>query len=262
MLPGKKKPLPFLTPINENSIIITWPEIICQIQHQEIIHCQQMVTNVIQPYLIETVLSYNSLMIYYHYERIALAHLISQLQEIINEIALKRTLPNKANSTSEKTIEIPVYYGKSAGWDIEEVALRLSLTVEQVIELHSNTTYRAYALGFTPGFCYLGSLSTQLQLPRRSSPRVKIAKGAVAIAELQTAVYPNTSPGGWHILGQTPVALYDVISHNSSTSIIDSEKTVQRFIPKIEPGKSVKFTAIDYDSFCKLGGILEQDPNA
>ncbi len=102
--------------------------------------------------------------------------------------------------------EIPVWY---AGADLADVARACGLPVERVIELHSGTEYRVGAIGFAPGFAYLGELPEALALPRRATPRTAVPAGSLAIAERQTAVYPQASPGGWHLLGLCPWRLFD-----------------------------------------------------
>lgn len=115
-----------------------------------------------------------------------------------------RSLP--ANVPGGRLVEIPVVYD---GEDLGEVAQRTGLAVEEVVKCHSGRDYRVWMLGFAPGFPYLGVLDEVLRLPRRESPRVRIAAGSVAIAEAQTGIYPSESAGGWHILGRTEVRMLD-----------------------------------------------------
>jgi KipI family sensor histidine kinase inhibitor len=95
------------------------------------------------------------------------------------------------------------------GPDLSEVAQRTGMTPESVIDIHCSREYRVYMLGFAPGFAYLGDLDQRLALPRRESPRKRVSKGSVAIAEAQTAVYPSSTPGGWHLIGRTEVTMFD-----------------------------------------------------
>jgi KipI family sensor histidine kinase inhibitor len=106
-------------------------------------------------------------------------------------------------------IEIPVRYGGEDGPDLDAVAERCGLTPAQVVEAHLSVVYRAYMLGFSPGFAYLGELPAELELPRRDTPRQRVPAGSVAIAGRQTAVYPQSTPGGWHLIGRTDVSLWD-----------------------------------------------------
>lgn len=107
-----------------------------------------------------------------------------------------------------RLIEIPVCYGGELGPDLEKVAAKRKLKPERVIELHSSQTYRAYFLGFAPGFAYLGDLPDSLATPRLATPRKRVPVGSVGIAGKQTAVYPFATPGGWNLLGRTPLRMF------------------------------------------------------
>ena len=107
-----------------------------------------------------------------------------------------------------KVVEIPVCYGDDYGPDIELVAEHCRIGVDDVVSLHSGGDYLVHAIGFTPGFPYLGGLPEALRIPRRDSPRARVPAGSVAIGGSQTGVYPVASPGGWHIIGRTPVHLF------------------------------------------------------
>jgi len=107
-----------------------------------------------------------------------------------------------------RVVEIPVQYGGEFGPDIQVVADHNGLTAEQVIAIHSGTDYPIYMIGFTPGFCYLGGLDKRIHTPRRKTPRTVLPGGSVGIAEAQTGMYPVDSPGGWQIIGRTPLKLF------------------------------------------------------
>jgi inhibitor of KinA len=115
---------------------------------------------------------------------------------------------SETSSGASKTLEIPVCYGGEFGPDLEEVASLLSLLPERITELHGATLYRAYFLGFAPGFAYLGDLPAQLELHRLATPRKKVPAGSVAIAGKQTGVYPFATPGGWRLIGRTPLTMF------------------------------------------------------
>ncbi|MGH2406711.1 MAG: 5-oxoprolinase subunit PxpB [Candidatus Limnocylindrales bacterium] len=106
-------------------------------------------------------------------------------------------------------LEIPVRYGGSDGPDLDDVAERVGLRPEEVIAAHAAGRYRAFFLGFAPGFAYLGSLPESLAVPRRASPRTRVPAGSVAIAGVQTAVYPRDMPGGWNLIGRTDLVVWD-----------------------------------------------------
>ncbi|WP_426369309.1 5-oxoprolinase subunit PxpB [Pseudocolwellia sp. HL-MZ7] len=265
------KPLITLSYISENAVLLEWPEKICAEQHQHIMFCQQQAAAFLKEIMIDSIASYASLIIYYKFEKIQHDTLNTFLLELIQRPIHNNNQTSASDSSKHivpvenSIIEIPVYYDEEAGWDIQTVAQQTQLSIDEVIQLHSQTTYRAYALGFTPGFCYLGKLPAQLQLPRKSSPRLSVPKGAVAIAEQQTAIYPNTSPGGWHIIGQTPLDMYhvnlDVTSdkniENSKENTFDKENNNSQdsqFKSTIQVGQSVRFISITRTEFLSLGG--------
>ncbi|MCE9884123.1 5-oxoprolinase subunit PxpB [Obesumbacterium proteus] len=128
-------------------------------------------------------------------------------------------------------IDIPVIYGGAEGPDLEEVARLHNLTARQTVELHSSAEYVVYFLGFQPGFGYLGGLPEVLHTPRRAVPRVKVPQGSVGIGGSHTGVYPLASPGGWQIIGNTPLALFD--PQASSSTLLRPGDSV-RFVPQKE----------------------------
>lgn len=113
-----------------------------------------------------------------------------------------------AEIAEPKTVPIPVCYGGKFGPDIDIVRAHTGLTEDEIVSIHTSVDYPIYMIGFTPGFCYLGGLDRRLQTPRRKTPRTSLPAGSVGIAESQTGVYPVESPGGWQIIGQTPLRLF------------------------------------------------------
>lgn len=128
-------------------------------------------------------------------------------------------------------IDIPVIYGGAEGPDLENVARLHNLTARQAVEMHSSAEYVVYFLGFQPGFGYLGGLPEALHTPRRAVPRVKVPQGSVGIGGSHTGVYPLASPGGWQIIGNTPLALFD--PQASSSTLLRPGDSV-RFVPQKE----------------------------
>jgi KipI family sensor histidine kinase inhibitor len=163
------------------------PETLNQVQHT--FHLIRKIEGIV-----DITPSYTSLLI--EYDTALHSHL--SLEKVIKTM-LKETSSNIA--TQHKHIKIPTDYSK--GEDLASVAKYHGLNIEEIIHLHSSTLYRVYAIGFMVGFAYLGTLPTKLFTPRHSTPRAKVPKGAVAIADNQTAVYPQQSPGGWNIIGHT-----------------------------------------------------------
>ena len=107
-----------------------------------------------------------------------------------------------------RLVEVPVCYGGEFGPDLEDVAVQRGMLPEKVVELHFGQTYHAYFLGFAPGFAYLGDLAEELAAPRLQTPRKEVAAGSVGIAGRQTAVYPFATPGGWRLIGRTPMEIF------------------------------------------------------
>ena len=135
-------------------------------------------------------------------------------------------------------LEIPVCYGGDLGPDLEDVAARIGSSPQEVIALHTSREYRVYVVGFVPGFAYMGTVDERLNLPRRSSPRTRVPAGSVAIAAGQTGIYPMETPGGWHILGRTPVRPFDP----------------RRNPPVLfAPGDLVRFVSISREQFDRFG---------
>ena len=145
---------------------------------------------------------YRSLLVVYDPLSIACA----ELKGRIAEAAARQGL---AGLPQAKLLTVPVFYGGGYGPDLEEVAGRLGIPTDEVIRLHTETIYRVYMIGFTPGYPYLGELPAALAVPRRSTPRTRVPKGSVGIAQRQTSIYPVESPGGWQIIGWTPIELFD-----------------------------------------------------
>ena len=154
------------------------------------------------PGVMDLVPSYRSLLVYYDPLRLNLPQLeerLSGLEQNLDQAALH----------APKVVEIPTLYGGEYGPDLDHVAGHTGLTAEEVIQIHSSADYLVYMMGFTPGFPYLGGMSEKIATPRLQTPRTVIPAGSVGIAEQQTGVYPIESPGGWQLIGRTPVQLFD-----------------------------------------------------
>ena len=130
----------------------------------------------------------------------------SELKARITDVAGR---PGSAGLPQAKLLTVPVFYGGEYGPDLEGVAGHLGISTDEVIRLHTETMYRVYMIGFTPGYPYMGELPAALAVPRRSTPRTRVPKGSVGIAQRQTGIYSVESPGGWQIIGWTPIELFD-----------------------------------------------------
>lgn len=154
------------------------------------------------PGVIETVPTYRSLLVYYEPLQISPTKLKRTLYELAQQ-------SGKSEFSKPKVIEIPAVYGGEYGPDLEFVATHNNLSMRQVVEIHTGTPYPIYMLGFIPGFPYLGGMSPRIVAPRLESPRSKIPAGSVGIAGSQTGICPAESPGGWRLIGRTPLKLFD-----------------------------------------------------
>ncbi len=150
----------------------------------------------------ETVPTYCSLTVHYAPEKIRYGELCEKLNRLLS-------VSHTAKRISTVVIEIPVCYGGKHGPDLEYVAQYHHMTPQEVISIHTGAEYLIYMLGFTPGFSYMGGMDEQIATPRLTTPRVLIPAGSVGIAGKQTGIYPIDSPGGWQLIGRTPVRLYD-----------------------------------------------------
>jgi KipI family sensor histidine kinase inhibitor len=130
----------------------------------------------------------------------------SELKARITDVAGR---PGSAGLPQAKLLTVPVFYGGEYGPDLEGVAGHLGISTDEVIRLHTETMYRVYMIGFTPGYPYMGELPAALAVPRRNTPRTRVPKGSVGIAQRQTGIYSVESPGGWQIIGWTPIELFD-----------------------------------------------------
>lgn len=143
-----------------------------------------------------------------------------------------------SSSAEPRVVEIPVLYGGDAGPDLEYVANHNQLTPEEVVNIHTGGDYLVYMIGFAPGFPYIGGMSEKIAAPRRKSPRLSIPAGSVGIAGEQTGVYPIESPGGWQLIGRTPLALFQPDEKHPSL---------------LQAGDTIRFTSITKQEYDQWG---------
>jgi len=153
--------------------------------------------------LLDAVVGYCTVTFYFDPLRVDAAWLERELASIAKDV-------QAVESSEVRPLEIPVLYGGDAGPDIEDVARFGACSVDDVIERHSSTTYRVYLVGFVPGFAYMAEVDRTIAAPRRSAPRLAVPAGSVGIAGGQTGIYPAVTPGGWNLIGRTPLTLFDV----------------------------------------------------
>lgn len=184
--------------------------------------------------LIEIVPSYNSILVSYDIFIYDFKMMNTYINEVLNNI-------NPKEKNNKDIITIDVYYGLDVGLDLQRISDISNISIEEVIFLHASKTYDIHAIGFLPGFAYMASVNDKIAVSRLESPRKKIPKGSVAIANNQTAVYPIDSPGGWNIIGKTAYELFDKELDTLSPLSIDLQ---------------IKFNPISKEEFLSQGGVI------
>lgn len=189
--------------INEQTIMIYFENEITEVTYQNVMSMMRWISEKNISAVQDIVPSYRAILIYFDDQVISASKLIENLE--LTKFDDKNIIDVKQH---KRIIKIPVRYGGEFGPDIEEVAEYNQISTKQVIEKHTDRPYLIYMLGFMPGFPYLGGLDESLHTPRRNEPRLKIKAGSVGIANNQTGLYPLDSPGGWQIIGRTPVIVF------------------------------------------------------
>lgn len=227
--------IPFqIEPIAEGSLLVRF-------QHPAnatlAIHIGECARDIMQNFahgLMNVTPSYTTLLIDYLPYRLAQNDLMTQLTSLLNQ-------PRQMNQTNANIIELPVYYHPDVGPDLMRYQEQ-GLSLQEVIQLHTSVTYTVCAIGFAPGFAFMTEVAEPLRRPRRTTPRLMLPKGSVGIAEHQTAIYPNASPGGWNIIGNCPVSLFNPDQTPMSPWQI---------------GSQVRFRSIEREEFVQLGGVIQ-----
>ena len=206
----------------------------------EVLRTFQQLRSAAIPGVIELAPAYTSVAVFF--DPVEVAKASGTASDIFDWLAARigaATVPKRRGSRrpAPRTVEIPVCYDQEFAPDLDEVARHAQISTEQVVELHSAADYRVACIGFVPGFPFLAGLPKNLATPRRDIPRKEIPAGSVGIAGAQTGIYPLRSPGGWNLIGRTPLKLFDPLK---------SPPTV------LHPGDRVRFRAISREAFESL----------
>ncbi len=221
---------PHFTTMGEKAILMEFEPEISEKTLKLVLNYKNSIENNLSQPLVEVINTYNSLLITY----------ISTIENVYDEIlTLKRCISeaNIGKNINSKLYHIPVCYDEKFGLDLQLLAIQNMLSVPEIIRLHTTPIYSVYFLGFLPGFLYLGGLDEKLIISRKSTPRLKVEKGAVGIGENQTGIYPKSSPGGWQIIGNSPVNFFD------KNSLPPSE---------YKAGDKVKFYAVTMEEYLEI----------
>ena len=195
---------PTISPVGDRAISIDFGQVIDPTINRHIRQTIERIKALQLEGIIELVPTYCALLVEYD----AMLYSYSEICNII-EPTLDEGMTNTTNELVT-VVEVPTVYGGEFGPDLSFVASHNHLSEDEVISIHSGTDYLVYMLGFIPGFTYLGGMDPRIATPRLSSPRTLIPAGSVGIAGEQTGTYPSDSPGGWQIIGRTPVTMYDM----------------------------------------------------
>ncbi len=209
------------TQFNSYSILIEWPAVIDENMLKDVLKFKNRIQNKIIKQKIEVINTYNSILIIYN---ITIGNVNGKLIEL-------KTLyesDNVVQKTKSLIWEIPVCYDDELGSDLNSFSKEKYCSKSEIISLHSETIYTVFFIGFLPGFLYLGGLDSRLFLDRKTTPKLNVKKGSVAIGGQQTGIYPQDSPGGWHIIGNSPIELFNA---NQNPPCIINAGDMVKFIP-------------------------------
>ena len=219
-------------PFGDSGLLIEFGETIDLKTNQRVIALNDAISKTHMEGIEELVPAYRSLLIRYDPQKISYEKLVERVKDV--ESMLKPIMMRKG-----RRVSMPVTYGGEYGPDLAYVAKFHGLTEEQVIKLHSEKQYRVYMIGFIAGFPYLGEVADEIATPRLETPRLKVPAGSIGIAEKQTGIYPREAPGGWQIIGRTPVRLFN---------------PAKRTPALLEAGDTVKFKSISEEEYNALIG--------
>ena len=219
-----------IEPVGDQAILINFGESIATAINAKVTSFAKEVTSREKTWVIDLIPTFTSVLINYDPLAVSYDAMVNFCRDCVVHM--------KAGSTMKRNIfEIPVIYGGTYGEDLPFVAEHAGLSIEEVIATHTGNDYLIYMLGFLPGFAYLGGLDERIVTPRLKRPRVKIPAGAVGIGGSQTGIYPTVSPGGWQLIGITPVEVYNPVR---TPAIL------------YEAGDMVRFRSIDLAEFTKI----------
>jgi len=233
-------PIYSIFPLGDNAILIDFGNELNESINQKLLAIFRKIKEQNIPGVLDVVPAYSSLTIHYDVMKIFEKAKGRAVFDFITD-RVKKIVEDDTEITFEENrkISIPVCYDEEFGIDLSYLADEKNLSVEEVIQLHIDKAYRVYMIGFLPGFAYMGEVDQKIQIPRKENPRTQIEAGSVGIAGGQTGIYPLQSPGGWQIIGRTPLQLFN------------KEKTEPVLL---QPGDQIKFYPISKHEFRNYQG--------
>lgn len=223
-------------PLGDSALLIEWPNQIDESILEDIMALQTRIEAELNDLILETINAYNSLTVIFRPDNITSISLTEKIKHIHNT-DFHPSIKNK------RIWKIPVCYDKQFGIDLNEIARSKNCSVVDIINQHTKPQYIVYFTGFLPGFLYLGGLPSTLLIPRKSIPRLNVIKGAVAIGGAQTGIYPSASPGGWNIIGNSPLNFFDPLQNPPCFA---------------KAGDRLKFYQIDKPDYSQIKEVVEK----
>lgn len=222
---------PDIRPLSENSVLLTFGHCIDPALSSILAAWCHAIQVTLGGKVTDLVPSYTTITVYYDLANSDFRSIVKELRSI----SLKDH--PEAGASGGRQVELPVWYDPSVGPDLEPLARACKLNFQQVIDIHTGVPYKVYALGFSPGFSFMGQVDQAIAHPRLKHPRARVPQGSVGIADRQTAVYPTASPGGWQLIGRCPTPLF-----------------CEEQLALLAVGDTVHFHAISHKTFLSLGG--------
>lgn len=192
-----------LFPFGDNTVLIEMGKNINEMVLQTVQSLTAFLEDSPPLWMIEYIPAFTTVTILYDVQKVTYEDVCNHLTNLFSKLLI-------STPVQPRIVEIPVCYGGEFGPDLDVVAQRNGLLPSEVIDIHSSSEYIVYMIGFAPGFPYIGGMPSKISVPRKSTPRLKIPAGSVGIAGMQTGVYPIESPGGWQIIGRTPLKLFSL----------------------------------------------------
>jgi len=226
---------PTYKPYGNSGILLTWEAKMTPKVLHKVLEFEQILLNFKLKVIIELIQSNNSLLIIYDNKKVnfkTFKHLLERLFLLKNDTVQTET---------HYCWEIPVCYDTKFGIDLQEISQKNKLTIDEIIQLHTTPKYQVFSIGFLPGFLYLGGLDKRLHIDRKSTPRLEVKKGAVGIGGMQTGIYPKSSPGGWQILGNSPINFFEISNEKPCFA---------------KAGDFIKFTPISLEEYHELSEAI------
>lgn len=225
---------PRIEPLGEAALVLRFGDAIDETLNDHVLAAWRVLRDAEIPGVIESIPAYATLTVCFDPLQHEGSVLAERLRKLLRGIASRRAGPGRR-------MELPVCYEAAFAPDIEDLARHAGVEIAEVVRRHSAPDYRVFFLGFAPGFPYLGGLDPTLAMPRRDTPRLAVPAGSVAIGGAQTGVYPQRSPGGWRVIGRTPLALFDHLREPCCL---------------LSPGDRVHFVPVSAAEFTRLQGSV------